>query len=97
MTRHCFKCGKEWAFNRLPGRNEACEKCGADLHICLNCVSYDKKSAHQCRDRRAEEVAEKDRANFCEFFEMAKREWTGSEKDLREDAAREKLKKLFGD
>ena len=97
MTRHCFKCGTEWTVNRQPGRIETCERCGADLHVCLNCISYDPKVAYQCRDRRAEEVADKDRANFCEFFEMAKREWSGRAADSREDASREKLKKLLGD
>ena len=81
----------------MPGRIETCQNCGADLHACLNCASYDKKVAYQCRDRRAEEVADKDRANFCEYFEMAKREWVGAGKDSREDAARVNLKKLFGD
>ena len=97
MTRHCFKCGTTWAFNRQPGRAETCERCGADLRVCLNCISYDPKVAYQCRDRRAEEVADKDRANFCEFFEMAKHEWTGPGASSREDSAREKLKKLLGD
>ena len=72
-----------------------CERCGADLHVCFNCISYDPEVAYQCRDRRAEEVADKDRANFCEYFEMAKREWTGADANSREDAAREKFKKRF--
>ncbi len=97
MTRHCFKCGTIWTFNRPPGRAETCERCGADLRVCLNCISHDPKVAYQCSDRRAEEVADKDRANFCEFFEMAKREWTGTGTSSREDSAREKLKKLLGD
>jgi hypothetical protein len=97
MTRHCFKCGTEWIFHRHPGRIETCERCGADLHACLNCVHYDKTVAYHCRERRAEEVADKDRANYCEFFEMAKRVWSGVGANAREDAAREKLKKLLGD
>jgi hypothetical protein len=41
---------------------------------------------------------EKASGNFCEYFEMARRTFTpkGSE-NPREDAARAKLKKLFGD
>ena len=97
MTRHCFKCGTQWTVNRTPGRTEMCERCGADLHVCFNCISHDPKVAYQCRDRRAEEVTDKDRANFCEYFEMGKREWTEAEANSREDVAREKFKKLFGD
>jgi len=46
----------------------------------------------------ADPVAEKHMANFCEYFDFIRREWmpnTGTNK--REDAARENLKKLFGD
>jgi len=41
---------------------------------------------------------EKAAGNFCEYFEFARREWRPkSETNSREAAAREKLKKLFGD
>lgn len=81
-----------------PGRSESCHKCGADLRVCLNCVSYDPRAAHQCRDRRAEPEAEKAVGNFCEFFEFARRSFTPrNDKNPRENAARAQLKKLFGD
>jgi hypothetical protein len=64
----------------------------------LNCVSYDPRVAHQCRDRRADPVQEKAAGNFCEYFELARRAYTAkANANTREDAAREKLKKLFGD
>ena len=73
-------------------------KCRADLRVCLNCQSYDPRVAQQCRERRAEPVLEKAAGNFCEYFEFARREWKAkSETNSREAAAREKLKKLFGD
>jgi hypothetical protein len=73
-------------------------KCRADLRVCLNCVSYDARVAQQCRERRAEPVLEKHVGNFCEYFEFIQREW--SQKSLenrREEAARERLKKLLGE
>jgi hypothetical protein len=60
-------------------------------------VQYDSRVAHQCRDRRADPVAEKHMANYCEFFEMARRDFGGPQKDAREEKARDLLKKLFGD
>jgi hypothetical protein len=97
-TRHCWQCGAEWPFSRPPGRSETCEKCGADLKVCLNCASYDKTVAYECRDRRADEIADKDRANFCEFFEMHRREFVPvPDRYAREDKARDRLKKLLGD
>jgi hypothetical protein len=68
------------------------------LRVCLNCVSYDARMALQCRDRRADPVFEKAAGNFCEYFEMAARTFVPqTEANPRENAAREKLKKLFGD
>jgi hypothetical protein len=60
-------------------------------------VSYDPRIAHQCRDRRADPVMEKHMANYCEYFEMARREFKGPAGDPREDKARDLLKKLLGD
>jgi hypothetical protein len=98
MTRHCHKCGWEWTLAGQPGRSESCHRCGADLRVCLNCVSYDPRAAHQCRDRRADPVAEKHVGNFCEYFDFARRTWAAkNETNPREAAAREQLKKLFGD
>jgi hypothetical protein len=54
--------------------------------------------AHQCRDRRADPVAEKHLANYCEYFDMARREYTSPQAEhSREAKARETFKKLFGD
>ena len=98
LTRHCWKCGTEYTLSGTPGRSESCPTCRSDLKVCLNCVSFDPKIAYQCRDRRAEEVAEKHAANYCEYFEMARRTYTAPNKEHnREDAARATLKKLLGD
>ena len=98
MTRHCQNCGWEYTLPGLPGRTESCHRCGADLKVCLNCVSYDPRMAHQCRDRRADPVAEKHMANFCEYFDFIRRTWTGKKAaDAREQSARDGLKKLLGD
>ncbi len=96
-TRHCHHCGAEYTFNRNPGRSETCQ-CGWDLKVCLNCLFYDPTVAYQCRERRADPVVEKHLANYCEYFEMAKRVWTPkAEENKREDSARSALKKLLGD
>jgi hypothetical protein len=82
----------------FPGRGDSCHRCNADLRVCLNCASYDPGVAHQCRDRRADPVPEKAAGNFCEYFDFARRTFLAkSESNPRENAAREQLKKLFGD
>jgi hypothetical protein len=97
LTRHCHKCGWEWTLSAQPGRTESCHQCGADLKVCLNCIHYAPRLAHQCKERRAEPVHEKHMANFCEYFEMIRREFTpAGGGGSREDAARDVLKKLLG-
>jgi hypothetical protein len=100
LTRHCWKCGTEYKLSGSPGRSETCERCSADLKVCLNCISYDPKVAHQCRDRRAEPVDEKHMANYCDYFEIARRAYVAKEdafSSSRESKARDTLKKLFGE
>ena len=98
LTRHCWKCGEEYQLSGTPGRSETCHRCRSDLKVCLNCVSYDARIAQQCRDRRADLVAEKHLANYCEYFEMIRREFAPpAENRSREDKARDTLKKLLGD
>ena len=100
MTKHCFNCGREWTLSTAPGRRDECEDCKTDFRCCRNCVHHDFTVAHQCRERRAEPVQEKDRANYCEYFDFAKRAFKkpicGSGEASREDAARDALKKLLG-
>ncbi|MFN7139470.1 MAG: hypothetical protein ACK4UN_09035 [Limisphaerales bacterium] len=96
-TRHCHKCGWEYTLPGNPGRTESCHKCGADLRVCLNCISYEARVAHQCKDRRADPVAEKNTSNFCEYFDYIRRVYAGQNADAREQSARDALKKLLGD
>ena len=97
-TKHCWKCGLEYTLAGGPGRSETCARCSSDLKVCLNCVSYDPRIAQQCRDRRADPVAEKHLANYCEYFEMVRREYIAPQaENSREAKARDTLKKLLGD
>lgn len=97
MTRHCHRCGWDWTYRDLPGRSETCSQCRADLRVCLNCQSFASNYANQCRDSRAEPVHDKDTANFCEYFDFIRRNWTGAKGNSREDDARSTLKSLLGD
>ena len=50
-------------------RLSVCLKCGAELYVCKLCRFHDPKLRRGCLEDRAEHVQEKERANFCEFFE----------------------------
>lgn len=65
----CWKCNASLAELSLPLRRlEVCKACNAELHVCRMCVEYDTSYAAQCREPMAEEVRDKTRANFCDFF-----------------------------
>lgn len=66
---NCFSCGKELNFPLGVGRRDECEHCRADVHVCKNCRFYDAKAYNECREPSAEVVREKDRANYCEYFQ----------------------------
>lgn len=66
----CWRCGASLAGQPLPlARTAECGGCRADLHVCRLCVFYDTRKARHCQEPIAEEVKDKTRANFCEYFQ----------------------------
>jgi len=92
----CWKCGASLAALTLPlSRRDECPRCRAELHVCRMCTDYDTRVAKHCREPTAEEVSDKTRANFCDFF--APRPGTYVAPDTAGiDKARSELEKLFG-
>jgi hypothetical protein len=65
----CWRCGASLAEFSLPLRRlEECASCRAELHVCRMCRSYDARIPRKCREDDAEEVKEKEQANFCDYF-----------------------------
>ena len=65
----CWKCGTSLADLTLPLRRlEECRQCHAELHVCKLCEWYSIAVAKHCRETVAEEVKDKERANFCDYF-----------------------------
>ncbi len=87
----CFHCKKELETDVRPGRGDSCPHCGSDVKVCLNCRFYDAASYNECREPSAERVVEKDRANFCDYFEFR---GAGNKGAAPEDPL-QKLKGLF--
>ena len=50
------------------GFREACDRCHADLHVCVNCQLHDPGAHNECREPNSEWVSDRDRANHCEYF-----------------------------
>lgn len=91
----CWQCGASLEHLSLPLRRlEACRACGAELHVCRLCEFHDTAVAKGCREPVAEEVKDKTRANFCDYFRPkpgAHVPATGAAAD-----ARSQLEALFG-
>ena len=91
----CWRCGESTAEWPQPfSRYAACRKCRADLHVCRLCRFYDRNKAKQCNEPVADEVSDKERANFCGYF-IAKPQAFAAAGDASAQA-RAKLDALFG-
>ena len=66
----CHHCGREVVLLAKLQRTDGCAGCHSDLKCCLNCRFFDPGANNQCREPAAEWCPEKEKANFCEFFEF---------------------------
>ncbi len=97
QTLACYRCGASLAALSLPlSRHDQCPDCTADLHVCKMCESFDANVTRQCREDGAEDVTEKERPNFCDWFKPTDTAFDPSRKEAA-DAAQDALAALFGD
>lgn len=69
----CYRCGESLAALMLPfSRRDECPSCAAQVHVCRMCLYYDDTAPKKCTEDDAEEVTEKERANFCDWFKPAR-------------------------
>jgi hypothetical protein len=91
----CWKCGASLADLTLPLRRlEECRTCHAELHVCKLCEWYSVSVAKHCREPIAEEVKDKERANFCDYFKPRPAAYSKTDGSAAE-RARAELEKLF--
>jgi hypothetical protein len=69
----CQACQTEipLATGESIGFRDVCDRCRADLHVCLNCEHHDPSAYNECREPNAERVLDRDRANRCDYFRPA--------------------------
>lgn len=94
---HCYRCGASLEALSLPfSRQDECPACGNYLHVCKMCLHYDRSVPRQCREDGAEDVKEKDRLNFCDWYQPSAKAFDADRK-AEEDQARAALDALFDD
>lgn len=91
----CYFCGNE--YTQRVYRNTVCPACGKDLKICLNCKFYEPGAHWDCRETIAEAVADKDRANFCDYFVYVPKKGKSPQNDGGRSKARSNFNSLFND
>ena len=92
----CWQCGVSLAHLSLPlSRFDECRSCRAALHACRLCEFYLATVAKQCREPIAEEVKDKERANFCDYFVPRPGAWSDCDTTAREKA-KAALAAMFG-
>jgi hypothetical protein len=93
----CFRCGASLTSLSLPlSRRDACPECSAHLHVCRMCRHFDPAAVDQCREDDAEEVRDKERVNFCEWFVPTEGAFDPAAK-AKADEAKQSLDALFGE
>ena len=66
----CHRCGSEIPLTAKAQRTDSCPSCYSDVKCCLNCRFYHRSANNQCLEPQAEWCPDKEKANFCEFFEF---------------------------
>jgi len=93
----CYRCGAALAALTLPlSRRDQCPACATDLHVCRMCRFYDPAVPRQCREDGAEDVKDKERPNFCDWFQPAMGVFDARHAAAVADA-RNKLAAMFGE
>ena len=92
----CWRCGASLAQVLLPvSRSEQCPSCMADLRVCRLCEFFAPGRSKACRETIVDEVTEKERANFCDYFKPRPGAYDSSG-EQRSAQARGALDALFG-
>lgn len=86
----CSFCGKEIKNLQKIGRNDTCPYCFRDIHCCINCKFYKETAHNKCLEPAAEFARDKERRNFCEYFEIA-----GGNRVRAGDGIKDKTKEIF--
>lgn len=92
----CWRCGTALDDVLLPlPRELLCRACNAPLHACRMCQFHAPGLAKQCREPVADEVKDKTRANFCDWFRPRPGAYVAPDADALA-SARAGLDALFG-
>jgi hypothetical protein len=64
---YCYRCSHD--IRGDLGRQDSCPSCGFDTRVCRNCRHYERTANNECREEQAGRQVDKEKANFCEWFQ----------------------------
>ena len=88
---YCAFCDAELPADLRVGRETLCPHCDGHLHACIQCRFYEPTLHNQCLEPEADYVGDRQKANFCEFFQLPgtrATSTTGKAQPGRNDAVR---------
>lgn len=65
----CWSCGKPTGLTKV-GRSDECPNCLAPLRCCRGCRHFDPTRRFQCRETIEHNVVDKEKSNFCDFYQF---------------------------
>lgn len=96
----CWNCGKNTGMMGKVTRGDACPQCLADLRCCRGCRHFDPTRRFQCRERIETNIVNKEKSNFCDFYQVREAYKTAGgishQKDSK-DTRKKKFDDLFDD
>lgn len=66
----CWNCGRTTGIEGGVARSDSCPHCLADLRCCRGCRFFDPYSRFRCREHIETNIPNKEKSNFCDFFQM---------------------------
>lgn len=94
-TGRCWHCGHSLVALDY-GRELVCPNCSRATHCCKNCRFYRPGLHNDCQEPVADYVADKERPNFCDYFEPHDQAFAG-DTPPSSDELRQRAEDLFKD
>jgi hypothetical protein len=93
----CHFCGHILDQPLRVYRSSLCPGCSQELKICYNCRFYSPGAHWDCAESIREPVRDKDRSNFCDFFQFRESSEASDENSRPASGGQKAFDKLFGD
>jgi len=66
----CWNCGRPTGIEKKVFRGDSCPHCLADLRCCAGCRHREPGRRFQCKEPIEANIPNKEKSNFCDFFQM---------------------------